>query len=186
MYIRRKVSVPHTKLTIMSGSLMPCLEICMTFYNAFHLHLTFLSDHFKGLTISTNLRFPPFFNSPVWRWPTEIVVCVLFRCTRLISIAFASNRNLPCTWWSRRIYVSFVIPLSPPIFRRRVQTKHAKCEYMYIISKTPTVNPTLTSVKTIDCQPLALKNNWNLHQNNVHSPVRRWALPSDLFCTFFC
>ena len=46
-----------------------------------------------------------FFLAPVWRWPTAVVVGALFRCTRLISITFAQQRNLPCASWRLRISV---------------------------------------------------------------------------------
>jgi len=61
-----KCSAAHTKLTITSGPLMSCLE---TIYMAWSANVNlqfFLSDHFKGLMLFTNLHFPPLFKARLY------------------------------------------------------------------------------------------------------------------------
>jgi len=66
--------------SILSGTLMPCLEtICMVICNVTHLHLIFnpvTSNVWCFLQIFKIFIFPPLYNAPVWRWPTEVVVFV--------------------------------------------------------------------------------------------------------------
>ena len=56
----------HTRLTIISGLLMPCLETtCMVSFVDVSLHQIFLSDNLKVLILLTNLDFFHHFNALV-------------------------------------------------------------------------------------------------------------------------
>jgi len=80
----------HTRLSIVSGPLMPCWETtCIDFLYDAHLRLTFLLDRFKCLMLFRNLHFSSFIQHSC------MVETECSSCSWVISV-FASHQYCFC------------------------------------------------------------------------------------------
>jgi len=103
----------RTKLTIMSasGHLMPWFEtICRptAFYNVAHLHLTFLSDHFKWLMLFKN----PHFSSIIYRSCMTVTNCSSCWCVVSVYVSseltLRSNQNISLWFVAPQVFCIFL------------------------------------------------------------------------------
>ena len=91
-------SVSHKAKTFLLNQNMTCASHGV--YVA--IYLICREQHFGQNTNKIFVRcslhhvFPHLFNAPIWPWPTDVVVDVLYQCTRPISSVFAWHENLPC------------------------------------------------------------------------------------------